>query len=75
MAVSDLKYQKLSQEVSEKNFSMLPSNNSGDILVKELLAFWPCLKSLPDAKVMSFGLIPLKEEISDNLVYFQYPGG
>ena len=47
-----------------KNFSMLPRNHSCDILVKELAAFCSCPKTLPDAKVKSFGLILLAEEIS-----------
>ena len=36
---NDLKCQNLAQEVSEKNFSMLPRNHSCDILVKELTTF------------------------------------
>ena len=32
--------------------------------MKNVTAFCPCLKSLPEAKVKCFGLIPLKEEIS-----------
>jgi hypothetical protein len=31
----------------EKNFSVWPSNHSCDILVTNLTAFCPCLKSLP----------------------------
>ena len=33
-------------------------------LVKKVAAFCPCPKSLPEAKVKSFGLILLAEEIS-----------
>ena len=54
----------LTQEVSEKNFSMLPRDHSCEILVINVAAFCPCLKSLPEAKVKSFGLIPLAEKIS-----------
>ena len=43
---------------------MLPREHSSDILVKKVAAFCPCLKSLPEAKMKSFGLIPLAEEIS-----------
>ena len=43
---------------------MLPRNSSCDILVKKVASFCPCPKSLPEAKVKSFGLIPLAEEIS-----------
>ena len=40
------------QEVSEeKNFSMLPRDHSCGILGKKVTAFYPCLKSLPEAKV------------------------
>ena len=42
---------------------MLPRDCSCDILVKEMPAFCPCPKSLPEAKVKSFGLILLAEEI------------
>ena len=53
------------EEVSEeKNFSMLLRDSSCDILVKKVIAFCPCLKSLTKAKVKSFGLIPFAEEIS-----------
>ena len=43
---------------------MLPRHLSCDILVKNVVVFCPCLKNLPEAKVKSFGLIPLAEEIS-----------
>ena len=35
-----------------------------EILGKDEAAFQLCLKSLPEAKVKKFGLIPLAEEIS-----------
>ena len=59
---NDLKCRKLAQ-VSEKNFSMLCRNCSCDILVKEVAACYPCPKSLLEAEVKRFGLIPLAEEI------------
>lgn len=43
---NDLKYWELVQEVSEKNFSMLPRYCSCDILLNILFAtFCACLKS------------------------------
>lgn len=55
----------LDQEVSEKkNINIWRNNHSCDILVKNVAAFCPCLKGLPKAKVKSFELIPLAEEIS-----------
>ena len=63
--LSDLNCKRLSQEVSKKkNISMLPKNCSCNILVKNLAAFCSCLKSLPEARMKSFGLIPLIGEIS-----------
>ena len=43
---------------------MLPRDCSCDILVKKVAGFCPCLKSLAEAKMKSFGLVPLTEEIS-----------
>ena len=43
---------------------MWPRDHSCDILVKKVAAFCPCPKSLPEAKVKSFELIQLAEEIS-----------
>ena len=37
----------------------------GDILVKNVAGFCPCLKSLPEAKVKRFQLIALTKEISE----------
>ena len=59
-----LHYQEHTQEVSEKNFSMLPRDHSHDILMKKVAAFCPYPKSLPKAKVESFGLTLLAEEMS-----------
>ena len=50
-AKSELNSGGLNEEVSdEENFSMLPSDHFCDILVKNVAAFCPCLKSLPEAK-------------------------
>ena len=43
---------------------MLPRDHSCNILVKEVVAFCSSPKSLPEAKVKSFGLISSAEEIS-----------
>ena len=49
---ADLNYATLALEVSEKwNFNMFPGDYSYDILVKLVEAFYPYLKSLPEAKV------------------------
>ena len=61
---NNLKCWELVQEVSEKNFSMLTGNHCCDILVKVVVAFCPCLKSLPKAKVKNFELILSSEELS-----------
>lgn len=50
-AEGDLHCPGLGQEVSGKNFSVLSRNCSCDILVKNVAAFCPCLKSLTKAKV------------------------
>ena len=59
-AEGDLNCGSLAQEVSEeKDCSMLPRDLSCDILVKNVSAFPPCLKSLPEAKVKRFRLLVL----------------
>ena len=63
-AKSYLNCWRLTREISEENFSMLPRDSSCDILVKKVVAFCSCLKSLLETKVNSFGLIVLTEEIS-----------
>ena len=64
-AKSNVDYDCLVQEISEeKNFSMWPRDCSCDILVKNVAAFCPCLKSLPEAKVKRFILIALTKEVS-----------
>jgi hypothetical protein len=55
----------LAQDVSqEKNFRMWPRDCFRGILVKNLVAFCPCLKSLPETKVNRFILITLTKEVS-----------
>ena len=54
----------VSEVSEEQNFSVLPRNLSCDILVKNEAGFFPCLKSLSEAKVKSFGFIPMIVEIS-----------
>jgi hypothetical protein len=49
----------------ERNFSMLHEHHSYDVLMKDVTAFCPCLKSLPEAKVKRFQLIVLTKEISE----------
>ena len=67
VAEDDLNCVSLALEVSEeKNFSMWPRDCSCDILVKNVTAFCPCLKSLPEAKVKRFQLIELTKEASEN---------
>lgn len=53
----------LAQEVSEKNFSMLPRNCAYNILMKNMAAFCICLKILPKVKVKRFEIILLTVEI------------
>ena len=55
---------RLAQDISEENFSMLPRDSSSDILVKNVAAFCPCPKSLPEAKVKRFRLIALTKKVS-----------
>lgn len=61
----DLNCADQAQEVSgEMNFSMRPIDCSCDILVKNVAAFCPCPKNLPEAKLKSFGLVTLEKENS-----------
>lgn len=65
LAESDLNYADMAQDVSvEKNFTMCSRDNFGDNLVKNLTAFYPCLKSLPKAKLKRFILIVFTKEVS-----------
>ena len=54
-----------------KHCLIVHSNRSrvrfGDILLKNLIAFCFCLKDLPEARMQSFRLILLAEEISRQL--------
>jgi hypothetical protein len=66
VAVSDLNCADLAQEVSaEKIFSMCPRDCFCSILVKNIAAFCPCLKSLPEAKVKRLKLITLTKDVSE----------
>ena len=56
----------LTQDFSEKNFSLLPRDHSY-ILVKNVVAFHTFLKSLSEVKVKSFRFIVLTKEISKQL--------
>jgi hypothetical protein len=47
-----------------KNISNWPRDNFYDILVKNVAAFCPCPKNLPEAKLKSFGLVTLEKENS-----------
>lgn len=68
-AEDDVKCRGLTQEVSkEKNISKCPRDYSCVILVKNESDFCPCPKTLPEAKLESFGLTALMEEISRYLV-------
>ena len=60
VAGSNLNCVDLVQEISkEKNFSMWHKDCFCGILVRNVVTFCPCLKSLPEAKVKRFGLIGL----------------
>ena len=68
----------LALEVSmEKNFTMLCRDHSCDIFMKNMAAFCPCPKNLPEAKVKRFGLIVLTRETSkkpniDSVLWFTF---
>jgi hypothetical protein len=64
---SNLNSGGLAQEVSKKNVSIWPRDCFSDILVTNVAAFCPCLKSLPEAKVKRFRLIALTKEVSKKL--------
>ena len=67
-AESNLNWADMGQEVSEENFSMWHRDCFCSILVKNVTAFCPCLKSLSEAKVERFILTALTKEISKNPV-------
>ena len=62
-AEGDLNCGRLAQEVSEKSVSMWPRDCAYDILEKNMTAFHPCPRFLPEANLKSFGLIEFAEEI------------
>ena len=65
VAGSNLNCVDLAQEISKDyNFRMWHKDCSCGILVKNVATFYPCLKSLPEAKVKRFRLIAWKKEIS-----------
>ena len=65
VAESDLYCADLAQEVSEeKDFSMWPRDCSCGILMKNVAAFCPYLKSLSEAKLKRFLSISLIKEVS-----------
>jgi hypothetical protein len=58
----------LAQEISkEMNFRMWHKDCVSGILVKNVATFFPCLKSLPEAKVKRLKLIALTKEFSKKL--------
>lgn len=59
----------LAQETpEEKNANMCPRDHFCHVLAKNAVAFCPCWKNLPEAKMKGCGLIALAEEIPDSLV-------
>jgi hypothetical protein len=65
VAEGDLNYAGLTKGVSvEKNFSAWPRDCFCGILSKNVAAFCPYLKSLPEVKVKRFILIALTKEVS-----------
>lgn len=65
----DLTCVSLDQDASEaKNVSIWLRECSCDILTKNLAAFHPCLKTLPEDKLKCIGLIVLPMELQYNLV-------
>ena len=75
-AEGDVENWGLAQEVSENNIG----DHSCDILATNVAAFCLCPKNLPEAKLKSFGLLSLAEEISRHkdrlchMVTSDYPG-
>ena len=66
VAGSNLNCVDLAQEISkEKNSRMWHKDCFYGILVKNVATFYPCLKSLPEAKVKRLGLIALTKEVSE----------
>jgi hypothetical protein len=66
VALSGLSCAESSQDVSvKKHFIMRPRDCFSGILLKNMTAFCPSLKSVPDAKVNKLGLMTLVKEISE----------
>lgn len=63
-AEGDLDSGGLTREISEKNFSMLPTHCSCDILVMNVAGFCFCPKSLTEAKIKRFILTASAKDIS-----------
>jgi hypothetical protein len=64
VAESNLNYADLTQDVSEeKHFIMWCGDWFCGILLKNVAAFCPCLKSLPKAKVKRFMLVALTKDV------------
>ena len=57
VAEYNVNYGELAQKVSEENINKWPRDNSYNILVKNVAAFCPCLKNLPEAKVKRLRLV------------------
>ena len=64
LAEYDLNCADLAQEVSEENFRMFPRDCFCGILMKNVAAFCPCLKSPLESNVKRFILIALTKEVS-----------
>jgi hypothetical protein len=65
VAGSNLNCVDLAQQISKlKNFRMQHKDCFCGILVKNVTTFFPCLKSLPEAKVKRLRLIVLTKEVS-----------
>ena len=62
---SDLNCANLAQEVSVDNFNIWPRDWFCGILVKNVAAFCPCLKSLQEANVKRLRLIALTKDVSE----------
>lgn len=60
---SDVDYDGLVQEVSDRKISNFPRDHSCDILEKNIPAFCS-LKNLPKPQIKTFGLMALEREIS-----------
>ena len=66
-AEGDLDCEGLAQDVSEEDISRWPRDHSFNILVKNMAAFYPFPKSLPEAKLKNYGLTALQRTFQNNL--------